>query len=131
MDEKQIKYYEDKLRYEIDSWDLSVALKSSQKVIVIDTRSEELYKQRHIPTAITLPHRFINQENTKVFDKSYLYVSYCDGIGCNGSTKGALKLAKLGFNVKELIGGLDWWIRDGHYIDGTCNTKEQDISCGC
>ena len=28
--------------------------------------------------------------------------------------KGALKLAELGFRVKELIGGIDWWKRDGY-----------------
>jgi hypothetical protein len=36
------------------------------------------------------------------------------GIGCNGSTKGALKMTELGFRTKELIGGLDWWKRDDH-----------------
>jgi hypothetical protein len=30
-------------------------------------------------------------------------------IGCNAATKGAYKLARLGFRAKELFGGLDWW----------------------
>ena len=47
-------------------------------------------------------------------DRGGLVVTYCDGIGCNASTKGALKMAELGFRTKELIGGLDWWKRDGH-----------------
>ncbi|MGL5793595.1 MAG: rhodanese-like domain-containing protein, partial [Waterburya sp.] len=34
--------------------------------------------------------------------------------GCNASTKGALAMTKLGFRVKELMGGLNWWKRDGH-----------------
>ena len=38
--------------------------------------------------------------------------------GCNASTKGALKLTRLGFNVKELMGGLDWWMRDGYETEG-------------
>jgi hypothetical protein len=42
--------------------------------------------------------------------------SDCDGIGCNGSTKGAYKLSSLGFKTKELLGGLDWWRRDGHAV---------------
>jgi hypothetical protein len=41
---------------------------------------------------------------------------YCDGMGCNASTNGAYKLAVLGLRVKELLGGLDWWIRDGHPV---------------
>ena len=48
-----------------------------------------------------------------------LYVTYCDGIGCNASTKGALNMAKLGFRVKELMGGLDWWKRDGCKTEGS------------
>ena len=37
-------------------------------------------------------------------------------IGCNASTKGSHKLARLGFRTKELLGGLDWWSRDGHPV---------------
>ncbi|MYE89111.1 rhodanese-like domain-containing protein, partial [Candidatus Poribacteria bacterium] len=42
------------------------------------------------------------------------YVTFCVGIGRNASTKGALNMARLGFRVKELMGGLDWWKRDGY-----------------
>jgi rhodanese-related sulfurtransferase len=73
----------------------------------------------------------MNEERTKDLDKSYLYVTYCDGIGCNASTKGDLNMAKLGFNVKELIGGLDWWRRDGYKIEGVQAKEENKISCGC
>ena len=64
-------------------------------------------------------------------DKSKLYVTYCDGIGCNASTKGALNMAKLGFNVKELLGGLDWWKRDGYETKGTQGVQGKEIKCGC
>jgi hypothetical protein len=37
MDE-QIKYYSDKLKYELDSSDLYQLLQNKEKVIVIDTR---------------------------------------------------------------------------------------------
>jgi len=61
-----------------------------------------------------------------------LIVTYCDGIGCNASTKGALDMAKLGFNVKELIGGLDWWKRDGHPTAGKSRALPAvQPSCGC
>ena len=58
----------------------------------------------------------MNEAATAAFDRSTVYVVYCDGIGCNASTKGAYRLAKLGFRAKELLGGLDWWRRDGHPI---------------
>jgi len=58
----------------------------------------------------------MNTETVARFDRSKVYVVYCDGIGCNASTKGAYKLALLGFRAKELLGGLDWWRRDGHPV---------------
>ncbi|PLY05785.1 MAG: rhodanese [Arcobacter sp.] len=126
--EKQIQYYEDKLKYEIDSWDLSESLKNKEKVIVIDARSIDAYNHEHIPSAINIPHRTMDEQTTKNLDKEYLYVCYCDGIGCNASTKGALNMTKLGFKTKELLGGLDWWKRDGYE---TSIKKGTNINCGC
>jgi rhodanese-related sulfurtransferase len=128
---EQIKHYEDKLKFEIDSWDLSVAIKAGEKIVVVDARSAEAYAREHIPGAISLPHRTMSAETTRHLDKSALYVSYCDGIGCNGSTKGALKLATLGFQVKELIGGLDWWHRDGYATSGTHSQQGTVVECAC
>jgi rhodanese-related sulfurtransferase len=59
----------------------------------------------------------MNQESTRRLDRNAMYVTYCDGIGCNASTKGALNLAELGFQVKELIGGIEWWKRDGYPVE--------------
>ena len=109
-----ILHYEEKLSYETDSWDLNEGIQNGEKIIVIDARSPEAFAEEHIPGAINLPHRTMNQEATSDLDREALYVTYCDGIGCNASTKGALKMAQLGFRVKELIGGLDWWKRDGY-----------------
>lgn len=129
--EEQINFYQQKLSYEIDSWDLSEALKQGVNIIVIDARSNDAYKAKHIPSAINLPHREMNEESTDGFDRSTLYITYCDGIGCNASTKGALNMAKLGFKVKELLGGLDWWVRDGYETNGENPDLPKDILCGC
>ncbi len=127
----QIQYYEDKLAYEMDSADLFSSLNQGENVVVVDTRSKEVYEKEHIPDSISFPHRDMNNETVKVLDKTKVYVCYCDGIGCNGSTKGALNLVKLGFQVKELIGGLDWWKRDGYATDGKKSVSDSSISCGC
>lgn len=60
----------------------------------------------------------MSEESTAHLDKAVPVVTYCDGIGCNAPTKGALNMARLGFRVKELIGGLDWWKRDGYQTEG-------------
>ena len=92
----QIEFYEAKLKYETDSWDLSESIKNNEGVVVIDARSSEAYKIEHIPSAINIHHRNMSASTTKDLDKSKIYVVYCDGIGCNASTKGAVNLAKLG-----------------------------------
>ncbi len=114
----QIKHYRDKLEFEIDSWDLHTAREKGEKIVVVDARSAASFQQEHIPGSVNLPHRTMTKESTGHLDKHALYVAYCDGIGCNASTKGALALAQLGFRVKELIGGLDWWKRDGYPTEG-------------
>lgn len=126
-----IKHYSDKLAYEIDSWDLKVALENGEPVIVIDARSTQAYEAEHIPGAVSLPHRSMDAATTAGFDKACLVVTYCDGIGCNASTKGALNMARLGFKVRELIGGLDWWKRDGHPIEGISADTPASGTCGC
>lgn len=109
-----IEYYEDKLAHEMDAWDLSETLRRGERVVVLDVRSPQAFEAEHIPGALNVPHRSMNPETTSQFDRETLYVTYCDGIGCNGSSKGALNMARLGFKVKELVGGMDWWRRDGH-----------------
>ncbi|MFC0181155.1 Rhodanese-related sulfurtransferase [Pseudarcicella hirudinis] len=125
----QIKHYEDKLSYEIDSWDAHQAILKNEKIIILDVRSPEAFANEHIPVARNFHHKTINEESVAKLDNSYTYVVYCDGIGCNGSTKGAYKLAKLGVQVKELIGGLDWWKKDGYETTGVFG--KQGISCNC
>lgn len=129
--EEQFKHYSNKLAYEIDSWDLKVALERGDNVTVIDARSLEAYTTEHIPGAINLPHRKMDSETTSNIDQSSTVVTYCDGIGCNASTKGALNMTRLGFKVKELMGGLDWWKRDGHLTAGASSVTVSEASCGC
>jgi len=118
----QIKHYSNKLEFEIDSWDLRAAIDKKENIVVVDARSAQSYAEEHIPGAISIPHRTMNEESTRNLDRTALYVTYCDGIGCNASTKGALNLSRLGFRVKELMGGLDWWKRDGYKTEGSSET---------
>jgi rhodanese-related sulfurtransferase len=129
----QILYYQRKLQYEIDAWDLNEALQQGNAIVVIDTRSKEAYQNEHIPGAIHFPHRTMTKETTQhQLNFETLYVTYCDGIGCNASTKGALKLATLGYKVKELIGGIEWWKRDQYPTTNQASClKQQNNQCGC
>lgn len=129
--EEQLKHYSDKLAYEIDAWDLKLALEQGERIIVIDARSQAAFASEHIPGAINLPHRQMDAASTVGLDRGALVVTYCDGIGCNASTKGALNMTRLGFRVKELMGGLDWWKRDGHATEGSASAAGSGAACGC
>ena len=121
---EQLDHYANKLAYETDSWDLKVALDDGENIVVIDARSPEAYEEEHIPGAVNIPHREMNPETTAHLDSNTLIVTYCDGIGCNASTKGALNMTRLGFQVKELMGGLDWWKRDGHPTESAAQSMK-------
>ena len=131
MSTEQISYYQAKLRYETDASDLFAALSAQENLVVIDARSREAFAKEHIPGAINIPHRSLSAETTAHLDKEASYVTYCDGIGCNASTKGAMRMAQLGFSVRELMGGLDWWRRDGFATQGENAAVGEAPSCGC
>jgi rhodanese-related sulfurtransferase len=108
---------------------MNAQLRAGEPVVVIDARSADAHAREHIPGAINIPHRTMDATTTAAIDRATLVVTYCDGIGCNASTKGALAMARLGFRVKELIGGLDWWKRDGHPT--TQGASAGGAACGC
>ena len=126
----QLAHYANKLDYEIDAWDLKVALESRRKPRRDRRALIRCVRARAHPGAISLPHRTMSAETVTAIDREALVVTYCDGIGCNASTKGALNMTRLGFRVKELIGGLDWWKRDGH---PTSQGEAAGVAneCGC
>jgi len=124
------------LAYHTDAWDVAEDLRNGcDEIVVVDARNEAAYRDGHVPGAISFPHRTMNADSTKQLDRNKTYVTYCDGIGCNASTKGAYKLASLGFKVKEMLGGLDFWQRDGNPIttgsDAGSITNTEAIACNC
>ena len=129
--EAQILHYENKLAFEMDPSDLFEALNNGENIIPVDARKPFGYEIEHIPGAINIPHREMTAENTQHLDRNKLYVTYCDGIGCNASTKGAINLTKLGFKVRELMGGIQWWKFDGYQTEGTRASSGQPVQCAC
>lgn len=111
------RHFATKLEFETDVADLMGDLKKgNQDIVVIDTRSAKSYRECHIPGAVNLPK--IDAQTTETLDRSRVYVIYCWGPACNGATKGAGKLASLGFRVKELIGGIEYWRKEGGEVEG-------------
>jgi rhodanese-related sulfurtransferase len=125
----QISFYEQKLNYEMDAWDVHEAISKGENMFIIDARSKESFADEHIEGAVNIHHRLMTPESTAHIDKNALCVIYCSGVGCNASTKGALKMTQLGFKVKELIGGIEWWKREGYPTVGVSLGKK--VLCDC
>ncbi|MGW0334946.1 rhodanese-like domain-containing protein [Streptomyces sp. NPDC003011] len=80
---------------------------------VLDSRSAESWDQGHVPGAVHLPTALIPAQAERILDKNVPVVTYCWGPGCNGATRAALALAELGYQVKEMLGGFEYWAREG------------------
>jgi rhodanese-related sulfurtransferase len=69
--------------------------------------------------AINIPHRTMTKERMAQFTDGTLFVVYCAGPHCNGANKAAVRLAKLGYRVKEMIGGVTGWQDEGFTFETT------------
>ena len=109
-----LAHFEQRLTFETDCWDVHDALlRGLDDFVVLDVRSPELYEAGHVPGAINLPHAKIVERNLRNWDESTLFVVYCAGPHCNGANKAAVRLARMGRPVKEMIGGIMGWVYEG------------------
>ena len=103
-------WFTGKLSCETDPSDVySDMQRGVEGFILVDVRSTEDYARSHAQGAINLPQSTIDAEGTAHLSKDMLLVVYCWGPGCNGATKAGAKLSALGFSVKEMIGGIEYW----------------------
>lgn len=114
-------YYATKLAVETDPADLNIDLRrGAEGIVVVDARANpESWEECRIPGALRLPYRTINEQTTADLPRDAVLVVYCWGPACNAASKASLRLATLGFRVKELIGGIEYWIREGFEVEGT------------
>ncbi|MEU0374659.1 rhodanese-like domain-containing protein [Streptomyces sp. NPDC006283] len=108
-------YFGAALAFHADVSDVAAALAAGGDpgFVVLDSRSTESWDQGHIPGALHLPTGLIPEQASQLLDPSVPVVTYCWGPGCNGATRAALALAELGFQVKEMLGGFEYWAREG------------------
>lgn len=114
------RHYMNKLSVETDVADVYYDMQHGlNDFLLIDVRSAKAYAECHIPGAINLPAREMTEESTAAFPKDRLIVVYCWSPACNGGTKGAARLSGLGFQVKEMLGGIEYWRKEGNPVEGT------------
>jgi rhodanese-related sulfurtransferase len=78
--------------------------------VLVDSRSKQAWDQGYLPGAVHMPTAEIAGRAHEI---EGAVVTYCWGPGCNGATRAALEFAKLGYEVREMLGGVEYWIREG------------------
>lgn len=111
------EHFAAKLRYEMDPADLASVRGRGARPLVIDVRNLASWKQGRIAGAVHIPGNELEQRATEEIPRDADVIVYCWGPGCNGSTKAALLLSRLGYSVRELIGGYEYWAREGLQIE--------------
>lgn len=108
-----LSYFSAKLALETDASDVYAAQKAGERFVLVDVRGDEAWGQGRIRGAIHMPYREIADRAPRELDSSVPVVVYCWSPGCNAGAKGAIEFAKLGYAVKEMIGGYEYWVREG------------------
>ena len=68
--------------YVINAEQVQVWMGSGKKVLLIDVRSSEEYREGHIPGAVNIPAEQVVAESTKLpKNKSTNLIFYCRGVG--------------------------------------------------
>ncbi|RDU96810.1 rhodanese-like domain-containing protein [Trinickia dinghuensis] len=113
--EAALAHFESSLRFETDCADVHDALvvKGLADFVLLDVRSPSLFAAGHVPGAVNLPHGKIIASKLTQYAPDTVFVTYCAGPHCNGATRGAIRLAKLGRPVKIMIGGITGWLDEG------------------
>ena len=103
-----------RLAFETDCWDVHDALSNgASDFAVLDVRGRSAYAAGHVPSAVSLPHAEMDERRMDAWPADTLFVVYCAGPHCNGANKAAVRLARLGRPVKEMIGGVTGWADEG------------------
>lgn len=104
-------------------------------LVVVDSRNDAAWDQGRIPGAVHLPTARIAAGAAGVVRPDAVVVTYCWGPGCNGATRAALEFARLGYPVKEMIGGFEYWVREGLPVatdaGETRHPVDELTACGC
>jgi rhodanese-related sulfurtransferase len=102
-----------KLAHETDAADVHAALEAAGAgaplgFTLVDARSRAAYDRGHLPGAVSAHDPLPDGP----------LVTYCWSPGCNGATKLGARLFDEGRDVREMIGGFEYWVREGFPIVG-------------
>lgn len=110
-------YFAAKLAYETDPGDVYLAQRRGESPVIIDVRSSEAWAQGRVAGAVHMHYSEIPARAPLEIPRDAEVVVYCWSPGCNAGAKGALAFSELGYSVREMIGGYEYWVREGYPVE--------------
>lgn len=121
------EYFAAKLAAETDASDVHAALSSGEELVVVDVRSDEAWAQGRVAGAIHMHYSEIASRAPAEIPRDASIVVYCWSPGCNAGAKGAREFALLGYDVREMIGGFEYWVREGYPVQDADGTHRRPV----
>ena len=116
--ERAARHFADRLAFETDAADVGAALAGGDADFALaDVRSRAAFAAGHLPGAVSLPYAEIDAAAAAALPPG-LVVVYCWGPACNAAQHGAARLAAHGRAVKEMLGGWEYYVREGWPVEG-------------
>ena len=130
-----LMHFSNRLTFETDCSDVHGSQAAGEvDFILLDVRGPLAFERGHVPGAINVPRRLLSAEGLAAYPKNTLFVVYCAGPHCNGVHRAALRIARLGYAVKEMIGGVTGWLDEGLPLTGAEAAPHPShgvVSCAC
>ncbi|WHM37611.1 rhodanese-like domain-containing protein [Streptomyces sp. BPTC-684] len=135
-------HFHRRFTFEADVADVHADIEAgADRFVLVDSRGADAWAQGHIPGAVHLPTDDIPARAAELVPPGSVVVTYCWGPGCNGATRAAYAFASSGYQVKEMLGGFEYWAREGFPVedDGGVRRGAPDpltapvtgAACGC
>ncbi|MEW7857512.1 rhodanese-like domain-containing protein [Pseudomonas chlororaphis] len=128
-----LMHFSNRLTFETDCSDVFGSQEAGEvDFVLLDVRGPLAFERGHVPGAVNLPGRLINAERLAGYSRDTLFVVYCAGPHCNGANKAAVRLAALGYPVKEMIGGVTGWLDEGFVLSAELERPASVVAeCAC
>ncbi|MFJ7261675.1 rhodanese-like domain-containing protein [Streptomyces globosus] len=136
-------HFHRRFTFEADVADVHADIESGAPgFVLVDSRSAEAWAQGRIPGAVHLPTDEIPARAADAVPPGSTVVTYCWGPGCNGATRAAHAFATAGYRVKEMLGGYEYWSREGFPVEDSAGLRRsapdpltapaaEGAACGC
>ncbi|MEN2395983.1 rhodanese-like domain-containing protein [Pseudomonas halotolerans] len=128
-----LQHFSRRLTFETDCSDVHASQQAGEvDFVLVDVRGPLAFERGHVPGSINLPTRSLTAQALAAYPKTTLFVVYCAGPHCNGANKAAVRLATLGYPVKEMIGGVMGWLDEGLRLNGAVEcVLDTAVGCDC